>query len=65
MNKGRGRLAQTGERPLSNPAIRGQIYVEEVFFRGEARSSIYHETSSILKCATLIFFENKSRGNIK
>ena len=47
-NNRRGRLAQTGERPLSNIAIRGQIYVEEVFFRAEVRLSIYHETSSKL-----------------
>ena len=39
---GRGRLAQTGERPLTIPGIPGRIYVEEGFFRMKG-----HKTSSI------------------
>ena len=46
----RGRLAQSGERPLSNPAIRGRTYEEEVFFRVKR---FHHKTYSI-KCATSI-----------
>ena len=31
----RGRLAQSGERPLSNPTIQGSTYEEEVFFHAK------------------------------
>ena len=61
-NNSRGRLAQTGERLLSNIAIRGQIYVEEVFFCAEVRSSIYHETSFKLNARHQL--KKKSCGNI-
>ena len=45
-SKSRGQLAQS--HLLSNPAIWGGTYVEEVFFRAEVRSSTYHKTSSKL-----------------
>ena len=58
--KSLGRLTQSGKRPLSNPAIRGQIYVEEVFFHAKL-VYFYHEDPS--KMRNIDFFENKSCGN--